>query len=369
MPPFNFGQATGQAFQQSFQATQDRQQEAQRQRAMQRLRKRRLEQNARQARKQRQLEKQRLAQQEEAQEFRQNQAAAESMNQMFQNAREANLQDRRLDQQERRLDLREQRINAQTGEQGVTVTNDDFANMSPLSEGTSVPLGNLPKALQARALQGMMQQPGPTTDVNIFSGEGANQQEQMPGQDPEPPVEEATLLPTENPRRQDGDATTGEMARFQLGEFLRTPIEMFTEPTSAAINALTPSLGQERRQKVQGALQNAAQEFRQLQQLPAQQRPKRAAQLNTQLEQLRQNISTFEQTDQTERLRKNIRGLQRVTTQITPGNPQQRSIRQGVSKLAQKTLQKALEADDFEQMDSALTTLRKTLNQGVTDSQ
>ena len=370
MPPFNFGQVTGQAFQQSFQAAQDRQQQAKRQRALQRLRQRRLEQNARQARKQRQLQQQRLNQQKEAQKFRQEQAVAESMNTMLQNARQANIQERRLDQQERRLDLRERRIENQSGGQGVMVSNDDFANMNPLSEGKSVRLGNLPKPLQARALQGMMQQSAPTGNVNIFGNQEGSPLEGesgVPGRQPESPVGEAsmTLEPEEVPE----NSTVGQRARMALGELAEGFAAPFTVPVNAVQEFLYPEVPQQKRDQARSSLRRGVKEFQKLQRLPPEQRTEPAAQLTSQLERLRQDLGTFEQTETTKELRKNIRALQKATSQAAPGNRGQRALQQGFSKLAQKTLQKALEADDLEQMNTALSNLRKSLNQDVTGSQ
>ena len=374
MPPFNFGQVTGQAFQQSFQAAQEREQQAKRQRALQRLRQRRLEQKARQARKQRQLQQQRLNQQKEAQAFRQEQAVAESMQQMYQNAREAAFQERRLDQQERRLDLRERRIENQSGGQGVMVTNDDFARMNPLGEGQSVRFGKLPKPLQARALQGMMQPRAPTGNVNIFGDQGdstlngeSTLKGGVPGRQPESPVGEAsmTLEPEEVPE----NSTVGQRARMALGQLAEGFAAPFTAPVNAAQDLLYPEVPQQKRDQARSSLQRGVKEFQKLRRLPPEQRTEPAAQLTRQLEQLRQDLGTFQQTEATNELRKNIRALQKATSRATPGTRGQRALQEGFSELAQKTLQKALEADDLEQMNTALSNLRKSLNQDVAGSQ
>jgi soluble cytochrome b562 len=132
---------------------------------------------------------------------------------------------------------------------------------------------------------------------------------------------------------------------------------------------LYPEVPQQKREQARSSLQRGVKEFQKLRRLPPEQRTEPAAQLTSQLERLRQDLGTFEQTEATKELRKNIRALQKATSQAAPRNRGQRALQQGFSKLAQKTLQKALEADDLEQMNTALSNLRKSLNQDVTGSQ
>jgi len=411
MPPFNFGQVTGQAFQQSFQAAQDRQQQAKRQRALQRLRKRRLEQNARriaqqreQARKRRQQDQSQFEAKQEAAERRFKARTtevprsevglsgegtvrmnAETVAQL--NAQEGQSQitvngarfpfikgdgqvtmDRDAFQARSRLHL----TNARQRNQGtgVVVTNDDFPRMNPLGEGQNTDLGRLPEPLQARALQGMMQQSAPTGDVNIFGNQEGSPLEGesgVPGRQPESPVGEAsmTLEPEEVPE----NSTVGQRARMALGELAEGFAAPFTAPVNAVQEFLYPEVPQQKREQARSSLQRGVKEFQKLRRLPPEQRTRPAAQLTRQLERLRQDLGTYGQTEATKELRKNIRALQKATSQATPGGRGQRALQQGFSKLAQKTLQKALEADDLEQMNTALSNLRKSLNQDVTGSQ
>ena len=361
MPPFNFGQVTGQAFQQSFQATQDRQQQAKRQRALQRLRKRRLEQNARQAREQRQLQKQRLGLQKEAQEFRQDQAVAESMNTMLQNARQANIQERRLDQQERRLDLREERINAQTGGRGIQVTNDDFANMNPLGDGQSVRLGTLPKPLQASYIRSQRQGQTGALDVNIFAdqGDGQGQGQRVPGAPAESDVQEAPSL-TEQ-------ALTGKFGGGAQAAALG--LKGVDEAAGAVSSFFQTSAPDSVQQEAASAVKGGVRELKKIANLPPSQRTKAAARLTTQLGKVDQALAGYQQSEKVKQTRKRLRDLRRAVGRVTPGSGQTRKIQQGLQRGLDKQLTLLEEAESLDEVNAAMKNMRKMVSQNVVGSQ
>jgi len=141
MPPFNFGQTTAQAFTSAFQSKQDRQAQRERQRARQRLALRRLRQQAEQARKNREQEERQFEAQQDLRrdQFRaqRRQQAANAMQEMFAQARQNELE-------ERRLDLMEQRIEAQgRGQTDPRQRADVLARTNLLQSRTSLPT-NLP---------------------------------------------------------------------------------------------------------------------------------------------------------------------------------------------------------------------------------
>jgi hypothetical protein len=372
MPPFNFGQQFSRSFTQSFQAAQDRQQQRKRQRALQRFRRRRLEHLSEKARKQRQLqrermtqqrelEQRRLDQQEEAQEFRQGQAVAELMQQMYQNAQDARFRDRRLDQQERRLDLREQRINAQTGGRGIQVTNDDFANMNPLGEGQSVRLGTLPKPLQASYLRSQRQGQTDALDVNIFTdqGGGQGQGQQVPGAPAESDVQEAPSF-TEQ-------ALTG---KFGGGaQAAAVGLKGVGEAADAVSNFFQTSAPDSVQQEAASAVKGGVRELKKIANLPPSQRTKAAARLTTQLGKVDQALAGYQQSEKMKQTRKRLRDLRRAVGRVTPGSGQTRKIQQGLQRGLDKQLTLLEEAESLDEVNAAMKNMRKMVSQNVVGSQ
>jgi len=363
MPPFNFGQVTGQAFQQSFQATQERQQQAKRQRALQRLRQRRLEQKARQARKRREQNQEQF---EARQEFRekkfkaaQRQRAADSMQQMYQNAQDARFRERRLDQQERRLDLREKRINAQTGGRGIQVTNDDFANMNPLEDGQSVRLGTLPKPLQASYIRSQRQGQTGASDVNIFADQGDGQGQQVPGAPSESDVQEAPSF-TEQ-------ALTG---KFGGGaQAAAVGLKGLGEAADAVSNFFQTSAPDSVQQEAASAVKGGVRELKKIANLPPSQRTKAAARLTTQLGKVDQALAGYQQSEKVKQTRKRLRDLRRAVGRVTPGSGQTRKIQQGLQKGLDKQLTLLEEAESLDEVNAAMKNMRKMVSQNVVGSQ
>jgi hypothetical protein len=358
MPPFNFGQT----FNQSLQSSLSRAQQRRAQEASRQLRLKRLRQQAEQARKDRQMQRnqfaerqenveRRLDMQKEQQEFNREQQVAQSMQQMYQNAQEARFRDRGLDIRRDRVDAQIEQMRQQ--DDSFMVSNDQFPNNNPLDEGEEMPLGKLPRPLQAQVVRGMLQ-PQRQRVPSVF--------QTMSGKET-PGTGKQVVEDLQAPSMFPDDVQDASGVAQRAGAALRDIGEGLTlKPVREGIsNFFSEDLGGSRADRFNKIIQQTAQRAQVAGQMEPQQRKKTVAQITTDLQKTDQLLSEYEQTERVKELRDQISTLQRGAAKMRPGNNRMETImQQGMKRLAQ-TLQDPDASN--EAVRNAFSELRKATKQ------
>ena len=311
MPPFNFGQT----FNQSLQSSLNRAQQRRAQKASRQLRLRRLRQQAEQARKDRQMQRtqfaerqdnveRRLDMQKEQQEFNREQQVAQSMQQMYQNAQQSRFRDRQLD-------LQRDRLEAQTGKDGIMVSNDDFEGMNPLPEGQTTPLQSLGRAGRQAYWQGQMKRRGGEQVQSLLSGD---QQSPLAQRNTLEDLQAPSIVPESVQDATSAAATYLNPANYLyegLNENRASQFQIFVNKATGRVQMLQSGLAGEKQKPL-------------------------ATQTVSDLTKLDQTLAGYDDTERVRDLRKRIQGLRAVASQFSgQNNPMQQARGQSIQRLVQ----------------------------------
>jgi len=228
----------------------------------------------------------------------------DSMQQMYSNARTARYR-------QQLLDLKHDRFEAQTGKDGIMVSNEDFDGMSPLPEGQTTPLQSLGRAGRQAYWQGQMKRRGGGQVESLLAG---NQQSPLAQRNTLEDLQAPSIVP-----------------------------ESVQDATSAAATYLNPAnylyegLNEDRASQFQNYVNKATGRVQMLQSgLAGEKQKPLATQTVSDLTKLDQTLAGYNDTERVRDLRKRVQGLRAVASQFSgQNNPMQQARGQSIQRLVQ----------------------------------